>query len=363
MSQTRTWPKFASAKDFGDAIKAIEADYFQEDSSEGRIKTGDWRLWHKAVILLTLFFSIFGIILFTEYSSWIKILLCIVLGAITASIGFNVGHDANHGSFSANKKHNNFFRLSFNLHGIFSFFWRVKHNVLHHTYTNLNGFDEDISGVKQLRMHPDQPWKPIHHYQALYCWFLYGLLHIGWVWFSDFKKYFQGHIEKKKLDMEKKDHLTFWLTKIFYVTFFCALPWIVLGFKSWIIGYLVYEFSVGLITSIVFQLAHVVEKTSQPKVFVRSNDEWILHEVLTTANFGMQNKVLSWFVGGLNFQIEHHLFPKVSHINYPALSVEVQKVCEDYNVPYNKYPTFWSALISHVRKMAQLGKKPIKSLT
>lgn len=363
MSQTRTWPKFASAKEFGKAIKAIETDYFQEGNPEGRVATGDWRLWHKAIILLTAFFSIFGMILFTEYPGWIKILLCIVLGAITASIGFNVGHDANHGSFCANKKRNNSFRLSFNLHGIFSFFWREKHNVLHHTYTNMNGFDEDISGVRILRMHPDQIWRPIHHYQALYCWFLYGLLHIGWVWFNDFKKYFQGHIEKKKLHMKKKDHLNFWMTKIFFGTFFCALPWIFLGFKTWIIGYLVYEFSVGIITSIVFQLAHVVEKTSQPAVLVATEEEWILHEVLTTANFGMKNKALSWFVGGLNFQIEHHLFPKVSHVHYPFLSIKVQEVCKEHGVPYNKYSSFWSSLKSHARKMAELGRKPAVSLT
>ncbi len=363
MQQIKKRPSFTKIQEFGAAIKKIRISYFKGETSDEIVQTGDWRLWHKAIILLSLFFFVFGVLLFTEYSNWIKVLLTILLGAVTASVGFNVGHDANHGSFSKDTPINNFMSLSFNLYGIFSFFWRIKHNVLHHTYTNLNGFDEDISGVKQLRMHPDQPWRPIHRYQALYCWFLYGLLHIGWVWFNDFKKYFQGHIEGSKTHMKKIDHLTFWMTKIFYVTLFCVLPITILGFKTWIVGYLIYEFSVGLITSIVFQLAHVVEKTSQPTVLVASEEEWIAHEVLTTANFGMDKKALSWFVGGLNFQIEHHLFPKVSHIHYPNLSVEVQKVCKTYDVPYHKYSTFWSALKSHTRKMAQLGRRPIKSLT
>ncbi len=364
MSQTKTRPTFASTKEFGRALKAIETDYFQEGNPEGRVKTGDWRLWHKAIILLTLFFSIFGMLLFAPYPGWIKIVLCIALGAVTASIGFNVGHDANHGSFSSNTKLNNFFRLSFNLFGIFSFFWRIKHNVLHHTYTNMDGHDEDISGVKQLRMHPDQSWRPMHRFQALYCWFLYGLLYIGWVGITDFKKYFQGHVEGYHLNMKKKNHATFWVTKVFHLIFFCLVPIFLLGFKSWIIGYAVYGFSVGVTTSIVFQLAHVVEKTSQPPaVMTMTEEEWRLHEVLTTANFGMQNKVLSWFVGGLNFQIEHHLFPRVSHIHYPVLSTKVQEVCKVYGVPYHQYNSFWAGIKSHARKMAQLGKKPVLSIT
>lgn len=363
MSQVRIRPVFAPAEEFGRAIKAIETDFFRKDNSAGRIKTGDWRLWHKAIILLTLFFSIYWVLVFTHSVYWLKILLCLALGAVTASVGFNVGHDANHGSFHKRPWINNLMRLSFNLYGIFSFFWRVKHNVLHHTYTNIDGVDEDISGVKQLRMHPDQPWRSMHRFQAFYCWFLYGLLHIGWFYVNDFKKYFNGHIGGQRNNMKNIDHLNFWMTKIFYITFFCVVPWVILGFKTWIVGYLVYEFSVGLITSTVFQLAHVVEKTSQPTVMVATEDEWRLHEVLTTANFGMQNKVLSWLVGGLNFQIEHHLFPKVSHVHYLVLSKEVQKACEAYKVPYNSYVSFWSGLKSHTRKMAELGKRPVLSLT
>lgn len=355
MSQIKSRPSFAHIKDFGKAIMAIETEYFLENNSQRIIKTGDWRLWHKSMILLPLFFVLFGMLVFTDYPNWIKICLCIALGAVTSSIGFNVGHDANHGSFSENKKVNNFFRLSFNLFGIFSFFWRTKHNILHHTYTNMNGHDEDISGVKYLRMHADQPWKPVHKFQKFYCWFFYGLLYFGWVWFNDFKKYFQG-------DMESKDHVTFWATKLFHLAFFVVLPIEVLGFQSWVVGYSLYCFSVGIITAIVFQLAHVVEKTSQPPaVLTMTEEEWRLHEVLTTANFGMDDKALSWFVGGLNFQIEHHLFPRVSHVHYPEISKKVQQVCLEHGVPYHKYPSFTSAVASHVRKMSELGRRPVLS--
>lgn len=363
MAQTKQRPKFARSKEFGAAIKKIESDYFQEGNPEGRITTGDWRLWHKAVILIILFFTVFGMLVFTGFPDWVKILLCIVLGAITASIGFNVGHDANHGSFSYKTKINNPFRLSFNLFGIASFFWRQKHNVFHHTFTNLNGVDDDIAQNGLLRFHPDQPWKWIYKLQPYYCWLMYCLLYLGWVWVSDFIKYFSKRISGYKIKITKRDHLSFWATKVFHLAFFCIFPAMFVGFGQWLAGYLIYGFTVGFTTAIVFQLAHIVEKVSQPETLIISPDEWIAHEVDTTANFAMNNKVLSWFVGGLNFQIEHHLFPKVSHIHYPDLSKKVQATCEEYEVKYHYYETFWSALNSHRKLMIDLSKKPVNSLT
>jgi linoleoyl-CoA desaturase len=192
---------------------------------------------------------------------------------------------------------------------------------------------------------------------------MYCLLYIGWVWVSDFIKYFSRKISEFKIEITKEDHFVFWATKIFHFVVFCIIPIMFVGFRSWLAGYLIYTFSVGFVISIVFQLAHIVEKVSQPEILTATEEEWIVHEVATTANFAMDNKVLSWFVGGLNFQIEHHLFPRVSHIHYPALSEKVQSVCRNYGVRYHKYFTFWSAVVSHYRTMAKLSKKPITRLT
>lgn len=360
MSTKKRRPSFAPRQTFGAAIKAIEKDYFK-DTSNKKSKRGDWRLWHKSAILLPLFVMAYSVLVFTDINIWTKcILLVLVLAPTTASIGFNIGHDANHESFSEKKWVNDLFSLSFNLVGVDYFGWRTKHNVLHHTFTNIKGADDDVN-APGLRFHEGQPWKPIHRYQWFYCWFLYSLLFIGWIVQNDLKKYLKRRINGYEWKIEKKNWLILIFTKIFHFSFFWIIPIIFLGWKQFLVGYIAYTLIVGLTTAIVFQMAHIVEKVTQP-TFVEGTpleEEWIEHEVATTADFAPDNKVLSWFVGGLNFQIEHHLFPKVSHIHYKALSIEVQKVCKEYGKPYNVYPTFRSAITSHFRKMKELSKKPV----
>jgi linoleoyl-CoA desaturase len=374
MAQIKKRPTFARSNEFGAAIKKIRTDYF-ENGNQKLKETGDWRLWHKAIILLTLLIAVYTVLVFLKYETWVGVTLCLLLGLTAAAIGFNVGHDANHGSFSKDPRKdkeskktgdslvNIITKHSFNVLGVTSSFWRTKHNLLHHTYTNLDGIDDDIAQNGLLRFHPSQPWKWIYRLQPIYCWFMYCLLYIGWVWVSDFIKYFSRKISEFKIEITKEDHFVFWATKIFHFVVFCIIPIMFVGFRSWLAGYLIYTFSVGFVISIVFQLAHIVEKVSQPEILTATEEEWIVHEVATTANFAMDNKVLSWFVGGLNFQIEHHLFPRVSHIHYPALSEKVQSVCRNYGVRYHKYFTFWSAVVSHYRTMAKLSKKPITRLT
>ena len=230
--------------------------------------------------------------------------------------------------------------------------------MLHHFFTNLVGIDEDVSAEPLLRLHEQQVWRIIHRAQPYYCWFVYGLLYLVWILWNDFKKLFQGHIEGHKIPITKKDRWVFLFTKLFHFGFFWAVPILIFGWRAFAIGYGIYGFTVGVTTAVVFQLAHIVEKTSQPKEEVATKEEWVFHEFATTANFATKNKLVGWFVGGLNFQIEHHLFPKISHVHYEALSKEVKQVCKDFNVEYHEYPTCWSAIRSHFRKMVDLSKKP-----
>ena len=134
------------------------------------------------------------------------------------------------------------------------------------------------------------------------------------------------------------------------------------GFFPWLAGFFLAHVAMGLTLSIVFQLAHVVENTEFEHVALDEtkhiDEAWAIHELKTTSNFAMDSKLVSWFVGGLNFQVEHHLFPKVSHIHYPAISKIVQQKCKEYNLPYNYYPTMLQAVASHFRVMKSLGKKP-----
>jgi linoleoyl-CoA desaturase len=159
--------------------------------------------------------------------------------------------------------------------------------------------------------------------------------------------------------MTLKEHLFFWFYKLSHAFIFVVLPIYMVGFTPWLIGFLSMGLVTGFVLSIVFQLAHTVEHTHFPlpnDATGKMEDEWAIHQIKTTANFATRNRVVSWLVGGLNFQIEHHLFPKISHVHYPAISKIIKKACADYGISYIEYPKMIMAVQSHVNYLRQLGR-------
>ena len=346
--------------DFYQSVKASVEEYFTQKKIN---KTGDWRLYIKTITLVTTAVAMYSLLMFATLANWQALLICVVLGISLASIGFSVMHDANHGSYSTKTKLNDFLGLSLNALGASSYFWKQKHNIIHHTYTNIDGIDDDIAKSPIIRHCESQKWVPAHKVQYLYLLPVYALSTIFWIFIMDFTKYFSRKIYTTDAwKMATKNHIIFWVTKVLYFTFYMVLPIIVWGFLPWVIGFFVLNAVMGLILSLVFQLAHVVENTEFEHLPLDATKHielaWAEHQMKTTANFAMGNKVISWFVGGLNYQIEHHLFPRVSHVHYPAISKIVIEKCAEYNMPYNKYDTMFEALASHFRVMKNLGKKP-----
>lgn len=345
---------------FFQSLKASVDAYFIENKIA---KTGDWRLFSKTIILLSSVIGIYLVLMLTNISALPAILLCVLGGLLMAGIGFSVMHDANHGSYSPNSTLNDFLGLSANFLGASSYFWKQKHNIIHHTYTNVDGIDDDIAKSPIIRQCESQKWVPAHKVQHIYMSFAYSLSVIFWVFIMDFTKYFSRKIYTTEAwKLTTKNHIIFWATKIYYITVFMVIPIMVWGWGAWILGYLAANISLGLTLSYVFQLAHVVENTEFEHIALDETKHlesaWAEHELKTTSNFAMNNKLISWFVGGLNFQVEHHLFPKISHVHYPAISKIVQQKCAEFNMPYNYYPTMFSALASHFRVMRDLGKGP-----
>jgi linoleoyl-CoA desaturase len=351
-------PKFANVPhSFHSELKKRIGEYFQE---RGKSTTGNWSLFMKAGILIACFAFIYIHLVFFTPNIFFSILECVLLGCVIAAIGFNVMHDGAHGSFSKYKFLNYTAAFTLNVLGGNSFMWNMKHNIIHHAYTNVDGVDDDIDIQPWLRMNEHQKKYKLHKYQHFYFWFLYSLLYILWIFVLDYVKYFQskvGTIELKK--MKLSDHFVFWGFKLFNAFLFIVLPIYMLGFTSWIIGFLIFTCVAGLVLSIVFQLAHTVEHTSFPAVDIetgRLDDEWAVHQIKTTANFATNNKLVSWLVGGLNFQIEHHLFPKISHIHYPAISKIIKQACQEYGITYIEYPRVRYAVASHVAFLRQMGR-------
>lgn len=327
-------------------------------------KTGNWKLYLKTFILIGTAVTCYSVLLFSTSSTVVSLLLCVVLGLAFAGIGFSVMHDACHGSYSSKNWVNSLLGMTLNTLGATSYFWKQKHNILHHTYTNIDGIDDDIAKSPLLRMCDSQKWLPGHRIQHIYLPFIYVITSFAWVFIMDFIKYFKRDISGTTAwKMKPINHFVFWLTKALYIFFYGVLPILLVGFNAWLIGYIVVNACLGFTLSIVFQLAHVVEKTESEFVAFNTSKNfdtaWAEHQLKTTANFAMGNKVINWFVGGLNFQIEHHLFPKISHIHYPAISKIVMAKCKEYNMPYHFYRTMGSAVASHYRVMRYLGRKPV----
>lgn len=347
--------------EFYQSLKDSVEQYFINGKKQ---KTGDARLFIKSAVLISSAIGMYALLIVGHPAGWIALLVSALLGFVLASIGFCVMHDANHGSYSNNQRLNHLMGLiSSNGLGANAYFWKQKHNIIHHTYTNVDGIDDDIAKSPIIRQCPTQKWVPAHQVQHLYLPFIYSLTSIFWIFFMDFTKYFSRKIYTTEAwKMSLQDHLIFWLTKVYYAAVFIVIPIMVWGWAYWLIGFLTMNAMMGLTLSFVFQLAHVLENTEFEHVPLDTSKHietaWAEHQLKTTSNFAMNNAVISWFAGGLNFQIEHHLFPKVSHVHYPAISRIVQEKCREFHMPYNQYPTMGSALASHFRFMKSLGKKP-----
>lgn len=348
----------ASKTPFLGTVRLRVDDYFKETHRSRNANTG---MWIKTIFFLSVLFGLYGLILSGIFSAWVMLALALLLGMCSAFVGFNVCHDAIHGSFSSNKTINKLLSKVFNLLGASPYVWNITHNVVHHTYTNIPGHDEDIDVAPGLiRLCEEEPVNRIQRYQHWYAFPLYGLASVSWVFRKDYKKFFQAKIGQQVNKHPKIEYFNLFFYKAVYYFLFIVLPLLLLDITWWqfIIGFLALHLAQGLTMGLVFQLAHVVEGTDFPAPDAKGNMEeaWAEHQMRTTANFATGCPVAGFFLGGLNQQIEHHLFPKVCHIHYAEISKIVKQTALEFNIPYIENPTFIAAMRSHYRMLKKFGK-------
>jgi linoleoyl-CoA desaturase len=293
--------------------------------------------------------------------------LWFVMGWGMVGIGTSVMHDAQHGSYSPKKNVNRLIGSILEIIGGYAVTWRIQHNVLHHTFTNIAGLDEDMDSIKILRFSPRQPRQSIHRYQYLYVWPFYMVMTLFWMTAKDYMQV----VRYKQHDLLVKQHVSlkqaiFRITvyKIFYYSYIMVLPILFSGMPWYyvVLGFLLMHFTAGIFLACVFQPAHIMESSEFAMPVTIDNkrqmeDSWAIHEVANTTDFAPRNRLLTWFIGGLNFQIEHHLFTDISHVHYPKIAPIVQAVAKKFNVPYHVQPTFIKALSAHVDMLKKLGRK------
>ena len=341
--------------------KRVEA-YFEENKIS---RNYDSSMVIKSVILLCAYFLPFIAILVFQPEFWLSLILWCISGVAMAGIGMSVMHDGNHGAYTGNKNINLLIGATLNLLGGCSHNWRLQHNIMHHTYTNISGLDADIDDKIGMRFSPHTKHRKFQKLQFIYAFLFYGIITLYWVTLKDFlqlARYTRNGVNPNTPRQNFFLVLRIIFNKLCY--FFVALfvPIYIVGIPAWEIltGFVVFHFVAGVILSVIFQMAHTVEHTTHPMPDANGSIEnsWAIHQMNTTVNFARNNKLISWYIGGLNFQVEHHLFPKICHIHYPAIAPIVKKTAEEYGVPYLENETFGQALRSHIVTLKRFGSLP-----
>jgi linoleoyl-CoA desaturase len=350
-----------SAGDFYNTARKRVHEYFK---STGISKHANTNMVIKTVVMLSLYLVPYLLMMFGVFTTFLPVLICwIIMGVGMAGIGLSVMHDANHGAYSKNRKINDMLGQVIWFIGGSSVNWKIQHNVLHHSYTNVDHMDEDLESVPFLRFSPHKKKLKIHRLQHIYAWFFYGFMTMMWATSKDFLQ-LARYKKKDLIKTQKKSYKALMtelvLVKIVYYALFVVLPLVVLPFPWWqtILGFLAMHFVAGFILAIIFQPAHVMPDTTFPLPDEQGNMEnkWAIHQLMTTVNFAPKSKIFSWYVGGLNFQIEHHLFPNICHVHYKKISEIVKKTAEEFSLPYYSKPTFFSAVREHKNFLKQLGR-------
>ncbi len=324
-------------------------------------KTANFKMYVKTASIFLAYFIPLFLVYFAQLSFGMNMLMYLIMGFAVSCVGFCIMHDANHGTYSKNKNINKLLGYSLNLIGGSSFTWKIQHNFLHHTYPNVYSLDEDIDDKPFLRLSPHGKLEKYHRFQHIYAFLLYSLATISWVFMKDFRQLREynsdGMTERNGFDAKKETRVMI-VSKAIYFFYMLVLP-VLLG-VAWshvVLGFLLIHLLAGLFITVIFQLAHVVEGPEHLTVVNEEDFEntWAIHQLSTTANFSTKSRFVTWFAGGLNFQIEHHLFPHICHIHYPNIAKIVRETVKEFNLPYHEFEHLHSAVFSHIKMLKQFG--------
>ena len=350
--------EFGQDKGFQTDLHQRVNQYFEQGG--GRSKAGDWRLHLKTAIILTCFAVSYVLLVFVAENLWQGLLLVLLLGLSTACIGFNIAHDAGHKAYSKTPWVNQIMAWTMDLVGGSSYMWFWKHAVIHHRYVNITGYDTDIDLGYLGRLSPHQKRLPFHRWQHFYLWFVYGFLAIQWEFVGDFKKMIMGGVGKHGFPRPTNHELAVFVAgKATFFTWALLIPWI---FHPWYAVLFYYGIGVlvlGGFLSIVFQLPHCVAEADFPlpnRDTGRMEKPWAVHQASVTVDYARRSPIVSWLFGGLNFHKEHHLFPTISHVHYPAISSIVEQTCRDHGLAFKEHRSFWSGVAAHYRWLRKMGE-------
>jgi linoleoyl-CoA desaturase len=351
--------RFADRGAFSRDVEAQADAYFEHNGDRRDLP----RMYLKSAVILTWFVGSWAMLVFVAPGAITGAICAISLGLSIAGVGMSVQHDANHGAYSRHGAINRIFGATLDVMGVCSFIWRPKHNIAHHTFTNVKGIDYDLDFGVLARLSPEQPRRRWHRYQHLYLWFFYGFLLPKWVFFDDIVIVRKRLIGLHKLPPpDRRAMVGFVVWKIFFVGWALVVPALFHPIWQVLLFHFLAAFTLGATLGTVFQLAHCVGDAEFPAPVahgLRMPTDFAVHQLATTVDFAPKSAFLTWFCGGLNFQVEHHLFPKVCHLHYPALARIVAAAARRHGLRHRAHPTFAGALVAHFQHLRAMGQPPL----
>ncbi len=351
--------------EFIDTLRERVNSYFRVNRIS---KYGNKNMVLKTVFMFSLFIIPYSMMITGVFSgSILFLLLWIIMGLGMAGIGLSVMHDANHGSYSGNRRVNKLLGYTLNMLGGNSYLWKIQHNYLHHAYTNIENADDDIHVPHFLRFSPHSEKHAIQRFQHIYVWFFYAISTLLWVTSKNILQFFR-YRKKNLIKKNKEFSMEFAkeiIWKALYYFVFIALPVILLPVPVWLIvvSFMIMHSIMGLSLSAIFQPAHIMPSSEYPLPDNKGNMEnnWAIHQVLTTSDYAPKSRIFSWLIGGLNFQIEHHLFPNICHVHYYTVSKFVKQTSAEFGLPYHVQPTFFHAIRNHIKMLKRLGNHELNN--
>ncbi|MEO5971698.1 MAG: acyl-CoA desaturase [Bdellovibrionia bacterium] len=345
-----------NSSEFGKVLRKRVNHYLKENNLQ---HTANWSSKLQMVALFLTNFLVYGLLVFGHHSTLVNVFLCIMQGLLIASVGFNILHETVHSNISKNPKIANSLRYAWEIMGACNKFYNFRHVVIHHSFTNIPGTDADIETGGVLRFAPTQEYKPHHRFQHLYGFFLYMLVTLDWVWHGDYETLKTQKVGSNKMPpLSTRDIRLFYFFKLNHAVLALAIPTFFHPFLSVLGSYILVQAVAGFVLGVVFSLAHVYYNAAFPAANEKNNqiaEGWAAHQVKTTKNFANSNRFLSRYLGGLNYQVEHHLFPRLYNGYYPIIKPIVMQTCKEFGLEYQEFKTVREAVVSHYHHLYQMG--------
>lgn len=313
-------------------------------------------IWRKLLFLLIAMVVLYYAVFFGPLSFSLRLPLALLLGACIAACGFSVSHEALHNNLSRHQRVNRILGYSMDLLGSSSFLWKINHGA-HHSFTNVHGLDGDIKDSMWIRLCPYAPFRAPHRFQLITAVLLYASFYLLIVFvFNTLNILGRNFGNGERRRIPRRQLWAFVLFKLLYLLLWFVLPVLFgpLNSLQFLQLYLMAAAVAGLSFSTIFFLAHNVLEVKYDQAPATSQASWAEHQLRTTCNF--KAGPLGFFLGGLHYQVEHHLFPQICSAHFPAVAAIVQRVAAAHGIPYRSNKSLGRALHSHAQLLWRLSR-------